>query len=401
MDFKSKKIDKKVLRLTRTVSMEAIFKKNYDHIWKDSNARYTPSNNLDEMEKPDEPAWDKQMSAALAKHNLDAHQQLNLEGASSIILEKLNNMDLNQRSSQKKRAFHLETFFLDDEPSYEKSDDELDDEDDEDDLARKTRKPFGVSYAEGEQALQQLHQWADADMQAMAGTKIKLYHHDFYFLGEEHNMSPETSHDADDPNNEILDAAAWGLEGLDDEDEDEIINNDIPASVASNDVPVENLSADLSPMVEMSALDDEVLPTIEANIETNIEAQITPSEDSRTQNEPTDTSSDIVSVDNLLHKIGLNKAKLDNENDTQTPAQEIAPLIEENALPQIHQPSQKQQDEQAKQEAAQALKALKAQQNAEKKAQQNARNAQQKALKAQENAQKKILKAQKKSIRTS
>ncbi len=406
---KSKKFNienDKPLRLTRAITLENVFDRNYDHIWHDIlNPNKVGPEKLSNPTK--KPAWNQNMSDALAEHNNEIQGQLNTDGMSSIILDRLSRVDLDKA---RKTLFSGQLLFIDDlegiisedgEVSVEVPVEESDDHDDS--LAPPS--DFGVSRAESQKMIKGITRWHHADQEAFDGLQIPLTSFEFLFTGELYSSPIQTAPVAanNDPNDDILDAAAWGLtEEIPEETQPEqptqpqSQTNDL--NVANNEVmPQQQTSAntsamDIAPAQEIASVQN-IMPTNSA----------TPSSQQET------SSSDIVSIDNLLKNIGYQNDKTQDENSNAPPNQDTVeslsienPPTENSQAPIMADELLENTKQQQRQQIEAQKKAQKAQRNAEKQArndakltQKNAHDAEKKLAKQAKLEQKQALKAEK------
>ncbi len=390
----SKNTDK--LLLTRVLSLESIFDRNYERIWGMVSFDFSTNDNDDKASK--KPSWNKQMSEGLAENNAEMMNYIAPENISMIIRERLSYVDT--RKSHK-NILSSQTYFLDDEMAQS-------DESDIDSIFN--NKKFGVSRKESAENLKEIAIWKQADDEDSARLEIDIVPFDCTFLGEKSKQAPPKSPkqskgqspkqlpkqsnrqplkpQAADPNDDLLDLAAWGLTDEDD---------DAPTAIPSQ---APDINIDISPAQEMAELHHQ--QPAQANIpQENINAQDA-------------TSSDIVSVDNLLKNIGYHEKQAEsnhqdiNEHANLQPNIDLPPANESNIPKSNNDESNNGNHNQQLQQVQNNLhitgkqshhvqkQALKAQKRAEKQAEKQTRQTQKQAQKAEKDR----LKAQKQARKT-
>ncbi len=387
------------LLLTRVLSLESVFDRNYDRLW---STAFFDSEAEDDSKKSKKPAWNKKMSAGLAENNAEMMGYISPESISSMIRERLNYIDIRKSHSN---ILSAQTHFLDDDMVAE-GDANID--------SIFGHSQFGVSRKESAENLKEIADLTDIDDETDAEEKIDITPLAFSFLGEKNSQSaPKTSKKSAgqpatkptkkpvrqapkkptlppvaDPNDDLLDMAAWGL--TEEDDTTEAKTPDINMA----------MDMDVAPAQEMADFNNQ--PPAQ-----NMSAKDT-------------TSSDIVSVDNLLKNIGYHGKQTDsNQQDIQShhnaqpnidmPSSTDLPFASEhdNAPENIHgnmnhQPQQQTDknlpvigDKPHQAQSKSHKQALKAQKRAEKQAEKQMRQAQKQARKAESQAEKNRLKAQK------
>ena len=375
------------LRLTRVLSLESIFDRNYDRLWRDV-AFELSAEIVDKKtgKKPAKPAWNKRMSDGLAENNAEMVSYVSPENISSMIRERLNYIDIRKLHNN---ILTAQTYFLDDNMANN-------DDSDIDTLFGKSK--FGVSRKESADNLKELADLTDIDKtdDDEEEDKIDITSLSFSFLGEKNEKSPPQNAQKKptggkkpaqkpirpsaikpppkpvapavtaDPNDELLDMAAWGLTDEDDAPMPETpdINMDMDINIA--------------PAQQMPEAHQQ--PPASNTIST--------------QNA---TSSDIVSVDNLLKNIGYHEKQaaphqqdMPENNNYENNNYEEPPLQADS-----HLHITKNQSQTTKADEKQALQALKAQKRAEKQAEKQMKQAQKEARKTASRAEKQAQKTQK------